>query len=260
MTFWDDAATNYESEFEAITRFFMPNFVDWVSPTTETTVVDVATGPGVIALAMAGAGASVKASDLSPAMVAVLDQRAAEAGCGDRIETAVADAQALPYPDDSADAAVSSFGVIFCPDVERGLGELARVTKPGGRLMISAWTTPERNGWTALMPADVESALGFALPPRPAYRWPDADALRAACARSGWSNVDIETKETQSTFASWQTVAETLESPPTRAGLASLTDEQRDQIRQLLEQRAREMFGEGEVALPREAWLARGIA
>jgi ubiquinone/menaquinone biosynthesis C-methylase UbiE len=55
------------------------------------------------------------------------------------IETTVCDATALPMADDAYDAVVSNFGVIFAPDVAAGLGEMARVCRPGGRVAFTTW-------------------------------------------------------------------------------------------------------------------------
>ena len=100
--------------------------------------LDVACGAGNVAELAAGAGAAVTGIDLSPRLIDVARARA-EAG-GYDIAYAVGDAENLAVDDASFDVVVSSVGMIFAPDHARAASELARVTRPGGRLGLTAWT------------------------------------------------------------------------------------------------------------------------
>jgi SAM-dependent methyltransferase len=104
-------------------------------------VLDVAAGPGTLAL-LAARTSQVSALDFSPAMVERLRTRAQATGA--KIEARVGDGMALPYPDASFDAAFSMFGLMFFPDRARGFAELARVLRPGGRAVVSAWVSVAR--------------------------------------------------------------------------------------------------------------------
>jgi ubiquinone/menaquinone biosynthesis C-methylase UbiE len=106
--------------------------------------LDVGCGAGNVSELAAGAGARVTGVDLSPRLVEVARQRA-EAG-GFRIEYRVGDAERLDVDDASCDAVVSSVGMIFAPDHDAVAREVARVTRPGGRLGFSAWTPEGRIG------------------------------------------------------------------------------------------------------------------
>lgn len=99
--------------------------------------LDVATGTGAVAVRAARAGADVTASDLAPALVETAKRLAAEEGL--TVEYGVADVEELPYGNADFDVVSSSFGAIFAPDHKRVAHELARVTKPGGRLGLTAW-------------------------------------------------------------------------------------------------------------------------
>lgn len=99
-------------------------------------VLDVAAGPGTLALQAAHTARRVVAVDFAPAMLAELRARR---GALVNVEAHVADGQALPFADARFDAAYSMFGVIFYADRARGLGELARVLRPGGRVAIASW-------------------------------------------------------------------------------------------------------------------------
>jgi ubiquinone/menaquinone biosynthesis C-methylase UbiE len=76
--------------------------------------------------------------DLSPRLVEVAKARAEAGGYG--IEYRVGDAENLEVADASFDKVTSSVGMIFAPDHDAAAAELARVTRPGGRLAFSAWT------------------------------------------------------------------------------------------------------------------------
>lgn len=99
--------------------------------------LDVATGTGGVAIRAARAGAEVTGSDLAPALVETAKRLAREEGLDVTYE--VGDAEELPYGNADFDVVSSSFGAIFAPDHERAAHELGRVTRPGGRLGLTAW-------------------------------------------------------------------------------------------------------------------------
>jgi ubiquinone/menaquinone biosynthesis C-methylase UbiE len=112
--------------------------VEAIAPQPGETWLDVACGAGHVAELAAGAGARVTGIDISPRLIDVARARA-EAG-GFEIEYRVGDAENLDVADGSFDCVSSSFGMIFAPDHDAAAGELARVTKSGGRLAFAAWT------------------------------------------------------------------------------------------------------------------------
>ena len=101
-------------------------------------VLDVAAGNGNASLAAARRWCDVVASDYVPALL----ERARERAAAERlaIEFREADAEALPFADESFDAVVSTFGVMFTPDQDRAAAELVRVCKRGGRIGLANWT------------------------------------------------------------------------------------------------------------------------
>jgi len=101
-------------------------------------VLDVAAGTGNSALAAARRDARVTASDFVPAMLETAARRAANDSL--ELEIVEADAQNLPFDDDSFDVVLSSFGAMFAPDHQRTADELARVCRPGGRIAMANWT------------------------------------------------------------------------------------------------------------------------
>jgi demethylmenaquinone methyltransferase/2-methoxy-6-polyprenyl-1,4-benzoquinol methylase len=101
-------------------------------------VLDVATGTGDLAIEAQSRGAVVVGSDFSEGMLALARKKAPS------ITFEQADALALPYEDDSFDAATVGFGARNFADLQQGLSEMARVVRPGGRVVVLEITTPTR--------------------------------------------------------------------------------------------------------------------
>jgi demethylmenaquinone methyltransferase/2-methoxy-6-polyprenyl-1,4-benzoquinol methylase len=113
--------------------------------------LDVATGTGDLALELSGRvapGGEVVASDFSERMLEIARAKVARrpgvAGAHARLRFETANALALPYADDEFDAATVGFGARNFSDLEQGLRELARVVRPGGRVVVLEMTTPQR--------------------------------------------------------------------------------------------------------------------
>jgi demethylmenaquinone methyltransferase / 2-methoxy-6-polyprenyl-1,4-benzoquinol methylase len=110
-------------------------------------VLDVATGTGDMAIELArrvSPGGEVVGSDFAEGM---LDRaRAKASGHPDAVQPRFewADAMTLPYADDSFDSATVGFGARNFEDLERGLTEMVRVVRPGGRVVVLEITTPTR--------------------------------------------------------------------------------------------------------------------
>lgn len=99
-------------------------------------VLDLAAGTGTSASAITRAGAKVVAADFSLGMMTEGRRRGAP------VPFVGADAQQLPFAEDSFDAAVISFGLRNVHDPRRALGEMTRVVRPGGRVVVCEFSTP----------------------------------------------------------------------------------------------------------------------
>jgi SAM-dependent methyltransferase len=144
-------------------------------------LLDVATGTGNVAIPAALRGASVTGLDLTPRLLEVARRRAAEAGA--EVSFIEGDAEELPFDSDSFDCVTSCFGVMFAPRQELAAGELARVARPGGTLLVTAWTPQGLNGQMfktvgSYMPAP---------PPelKPPVMWGDEEHVRTLFAPTG---------------------------------------------------------------------------
>jgi SAM-dependent methyltransferase len=111
--------------------------VSLLAPQAGEDVLDAATGTGEVAVRLARAGATVAAIDISEPMLEKARLLSAESGATVRFE--LGDVEYLPYDDASFDVVASNFGLVFAPDHANVAAELARVTRPGGRIGFSAW-------------------------------------------------------------------------------------------------------------------------
>ncbi len=109
-------------------------------------ILDLATGTADLALAIADSypDAEVVGVDPSREMVAIGQQKAADAGHGDRIDLQLGDGQALGFDDDNFDGTAIAFGIRNFPDRLQGLREMARVTRPGKPVVILELSEPDR--------------------------------------------------------------------------------------------------------------------
>jgi len=101
-------------------------------------VLDVAAGNGNAALAAARRWCDVTASDYVPALL----DRARERALAERLplKIEIADAEALPFPNESFDAVTSTFGAMFTPEHEKPAKEMLRVCREGGKIGLANWT------------------------------------------------------------------------------------------------------------------------
>lgn len=136
-------------------------------------VIDVAAGNGNATLAAARRFAQVTSTDYVPALLEKGRARAAAEGLA--VDFRTADAEDLPFPDNSFDVALSTFGVMFTPDHQRAADELMRVVRGGGRIGLANWT-PE--GFIGKL----FKAVGAHVPPPPGLqspaRWGTEEYLR----------------------------------------------------------------------------------
>jgi ubiquinone/menaquinone biosynthesis C-methylase UbiE len=138
-------------------------------------VLDVAAGAGNAAIPAAALGAVVTASDLTPELFDAGRRIATQRGV--ELEWVEADAEALPFADDSFDVVMSCVGVMFAPRHQASADELIRVTRPGGTIGMINWTP---QGFIGNLFATMKP---YAPPPppgaEPAPLWGDENHVRA---------------------------------------------------------------------------------
>ncbi len=228
-----------------------------VGPSTR--VLDVAAGPGTLALLAAPRVRDVTAVDFSPEMIASLRKGAAARSLRN-VRELVGDGQAMDLPDGSFDAAFSLFGLIFFPDPLRGARELLRVLAPGGRAVISSWPPMERN---VLLFAAL-SALGARRPelssPPGGGPLGDPDGLASFMREAGFADVSVHETTIVHDYGSaaeaWASIARST--APLVLVRRRLGEEAWRPLAVEIETELRTRFGPGTVRLEAPAYLGVG--
>lgn len=102
-------------------------------------ILDLATGTGWGSRLVARQGAKVTGADIAADLLAAARERAGEEGLA--IDYAIGDAEALGFETAAFDGVISTFGIMFASNQEAAAAELARVTRPGGRVVLTTWRT-----------------------------------------------------------------------------------------------------------------------
>jgi len=170
-----------------------------IAPRPGQRILDLAAGTGASSVALARSGADVVAADFSAGMIA--EGRRRHGGIPNLTFTE-ADATALPFADDEFDTVTISFGLRNVNDPDKALGEMLRVTKPGGTLVVCEFSHPQAPLMRALysfyndrvLPivakavstnADAYDYLNESI-----RDWPDQAALAARIRGAGWDSVE----------------------------------------------------------------------
>jgi demethylmenaquinone methyltransferase / 2-methoxy-6-polyprenyl-1,4-benzoquinol methylase len=158
-------------------------------------VLDLAAGTGSSSLPFASAGAQVVAADFSLGMLQVGRRQHPELGL------VAGDALRLPFPDGTFDAVTISFGLRNVSDVDAALAEMARVTRPGGRLVVCEFSHPTWAPFRTVYSRYLMGALpgvarrvssnpdAYVYLAESIQAWPDQPALAARIRAAGWSDV-----------------------------------------------------------------------
>src|SRR6266571_6167115 len=127
-------------------------------------------------------------------MIAFGRERAAAAGL-ENVEFVESDAASLEFPESSFDAALSRWGIIFEPDGEAAAARVRTFLKPGARMAISSWGSPDRVPMLAVPMRTAMERLQAPPPPPgtpgPLSR-PTPDAIRGLLEGGGFSDVEVE--------------------------------------------------------------------
>src|SRR5919197_4358442 len=202
---YEDTATRLEPAARVVVRR--------AAPAAGEHVVDVGCGTGNASLLAAERGARVTGVDPAARLLEVA--RAEPAARGLDATFALGEAADLPLTDGEADVVLSAFGVIFAPDPAAAASEMARVTAPGGRIVLSAWIPEGAISECARAAGETVRRAAGAPPGPPPFAWHDRDALAALLAPHGFAAVDVVEERHPFTGASPRAyLATELESHP----------------------------------------------
>jgi Methylase involved in ubiquinone/menaquinone biosynthesis len=211
--------------------------------------LDVAAGCGGLALPAARLGAKVLATDWSSAMIQLVESRARKEGLSD-VEGRVMDCHTLDLGNDTFDLTGSQFGVMLVPDQPRALSEMARVTRPDGRVLVIAYGSPAEIEFLHVFIAALQAVdpdfEGVPMDPPPLeFQLADPEVLRQRLTGAGLRNVTVETVTEKLEFVSGQHMWDWVLNSNPIAGMlvADLTEEEKADVRTVLDGMLRERSG-----------------
>ena len=148
---WDKAAPGYDKQIAFLERVWFTGGREWLGPRAHGRILEVAIGTGRN-LPYYGADADITGIELSPAMLALARDRAADLGL--KVELREGDAQQLPFADGSFDTVTCALSLCSIPNPTAAIAEMGRVLVPGGTLLLvdhiaSSWPPLRAGQWLA---------------------------------------------------------------------------------------------------------------
>lgn len=229
-------------------------------------VLDIATGigePAVTAAYKAGSAGRVIGTDLSPGMLSIAKERAAELRL-DSLEFKQLDAESLNFPEESFHTILCRWGLMFMPNLQDVLAHTRKMLRPGGKFVASIWGVPEKTPGISLPMGVIKRVIGVPEPPPDAphmYRLSPPGVLEQALQQAGFRNVKVESHMVNFAFSSPDDYISFLQEVAAviTIFLTNETEERRTEVWRMIADAARAYAnGNGEVSLPSETILAVG--
>jgi len=225
----------YERLMGRWSRLAGEKFLDWLGAAKNLKWIDVGCGNGAFTEVLLArcAPASMIGVDPSDGQLAYARGRPGTKGADFR----VADAQALPFPDDSFDAATMALVIVFVPDPLKAARELARVVRPGGVAGTYMWEFPD--GFPLAPLAAAMEDLGLTPPARPNVQASARDAMRAIWKDAGFTALETEVVRIRVKFSSFDDFWDSSTMPvgPSGKALSELAPSAREQLKKKVRER-----------------------
>jgi SAM-dependent methyltransferase len=257
---WETNSTDaYQEVFGPITSRVIDDILDAASVRRWSRVLDVATGPGYVAVRAAERGATVTGVDLSEQMLAIATAR------HPGIEILKADAEDLPFPEASFSAVVANFCILHVGRPERAASGFARVLRPAGSAALTSWNFPDQCPMFGVILEAIRAAGAVqppSLPPGPDFfRFASDSALSALLTGAGLQKVRVRTLNFKHLIPSadhlWRGFAEG--GVRNRALLMLQSEDVRRRIRSEFDQRLKPFQTRKGYKLPVSVKLASGV-
>lgn len=227
-------------------------------------VMDMSTGTGEPGLTAAGlvGGGEVIGVDLAEDMLVVAEGKATARGVAN-YSTKAFDGLNVPFGDSFFDATLCRFGVIFSPEPAALLADMARVTKPGGKVAVSSWAPKQENPWATTAALGVGRYIELSQPPADApgiFRYPDPEELKRDMEAAGLKNVEITpvsgSFELESAEQYWAYMSEIA--APIVMALSSADDATRASVGEAVMALASKFEKNGRIVFPWKSWVVSG--
>lgn len=253
---WRQVAPVYDNTFANASGLFVEPLIEAVQPLSGQCLLDVCCGTGLAAASAVRRGATVTGVDFSQEMLSKARD------CNPGVQFDLGDAEALPYPNDCFDAAVSNFGIHHVPRPILAVQQIHRILRPGGRFAFTNWASPAENvAWRLVF--DAIAAHGdrsAADAPPSGGNIGSLEAMRQLLTECRFRDVQVGLVSRQWLLRDAAEIVDTLERGTVRTAaiIKAQTAAVRSAIVAAVRDAARQYRRGDELAVPVVAILARG--
>jgi SAM-dependent methyltransferase len=260
---WDASSEEYARIAPILMEIYMEEFVGRLDADPQHEALEVAAGAGALTSQLAKKVKSLLATDFSPKMIDIVKQRMQAEGA-DNVKYEVMDGQDLRLEDNSFDCAASSFGIMLFPDRHKGFAELNRVVRPGGRVMVSGWSGPDKYEGFRLFFGAIQKAFPDMPPPPsppPVFSLANLDTFKSEMESAGFKQVEVG-------HVSRVAVVENFDkfwgmffvgAPPIKFLMDSIGAEGKDKLRDALAEIVQQQYGNGPISMTNVATVGTGV-
>jgi ubiquinone/menaquinone biosynthesis C-methylase UbiE len=257
---WQAVAADWDRERSwiwEISRAVSDRMLEALAPQPGETILELAAGTGETGFAAAraiGPDGRLISTDFAPEMVAAARRESQRLGL-ENVEHRQMDAERMDLDDDSVDGVLCRWGYMLMADPTAALGETRRVLRDGGRLVLSVWSTPERNPWASIPGRALMEHTG-APPPNPEdpgiFAMANPERVRSLVQAAGFGEPGFEEVEVRYRFADfdeyWRFITELAGG--IAVALKAMPEEDREAVRSRVEGSIGDFHADGAIDLP----------
>ncbi len=219
-------------------------------------VLEIACGTGRVTKHLVGklpSDGTLTATDINGDMIAI----AKDVVKDERVEWQVADAQQLPFENNSFDHIICQYGVMFFPDKQQAMKEAYRVLQPGGKYIFNVWDELSTNPRSMIIKTTMEEIMGSDAPDflsKGPYSWFDRAEIRKVVEAAGFKNVTMEVVQKTGTYDKVEYLLNGfVHGSPLASYLANQTEELKNEIVSRMKAKMTAELGETNVPSPMQA-------
>lgn len=265
---WDTYSKGWDKWDDIIVASILPvanKMIEVLELTGSEHILDVASGTGEPGIRMAPTLTSgrVTGCDLSEQMVIIANRKASEKGVNN-YSSICCDATEMPFEDNTFDHVMCRFGIMFFPDMVKGVSEMRRVVKPGGKIILAVWGEPANNQFLTLLAGTAKMVLALPDPPPDSpgvFRCHLSGTTARVMTDAGLQKADEITFSGSSEFESeevyWSFMSEVA--GPVMDKIAKAPPEMQDKVKQQVLLNASKYISDGKLVTPWQTYIATGI-
>lgn len=255
---WQTQATGYKDQWVELTGQATAPLLDAACVDADSTLLDVACGPGHLAGAAVERGASVVGMDFSSEVISLASQ--SHKG----VAFVEGDAENMPFASESFDAVTMSFGVLHLSRPELAFEEIVRVLKPNGRFSMTVWAPPSNAlGFKLVLDAVAKHGIQIEVPKAPDFfQYSDPEIVKKAVRSVGFESVVTEQVPMTWHLQRPEDVYRAYVDGTVRTGavLRAQTDAAREEIAKYMAIKARDfIWKDGSLRIPMNAVMTSAI-